>query len=112
MDKSTYVTINGIRVANLISVSSSLEREHKTENGKIHASISSISVNLKRALYSGAPTDGVNIRTLSNFVLKLHTPLHVSTFSGCEWISFNEKIEENRIIEDMQIAAPSYSVAN
>ena len=111
MDKSTYVTVAGKRLANVSELAIKLERDWEFADSAVKVSVSGLSVSFTRYIYHSGATDGINLRTLSNFTLQVHTPEQISTFSGCQWIDFQEIIEENRIVEKVKVVASNYCIA-
>ncbi|MBR6693885.1 MAG: hypothetical protein IKL62_02940 [Clostridia bacterium] len=109
MNKSTYVTVNGTKIANLLEVKLNIERDFEVTNGKLSTTNTAPVVTIRRAQYPSGNSDGIEIRTLSNFTLEIHTGMSISKLTGCEWIAFDETLEQNRTIESIKIAAPSYS---
>lgn len=108
MDKSTYVKINGKKVAGITALSSAFDREWEVADGKLVINTTRMIITLKRVA-TGA-TDGINLRALSDFTLIIATPSGVSTFTGCRWVGFYETVTD-RIVEEMKIAALSYSLS-
>jgi hypothetical protein len=111
MDKTTYVTVDGKRLANVSELSVRLERDWEFADSAVKVVISGLSVSFTRSVYPTGATDGISLRTLSNFTLKIHTPRQTSTFSGCQWIDFQEITEENRIVEKVKIVASNYGIS-
>ena len=109
MNKTVYVTVNDIKIANVVSFNTDFQREWEVKDGKFNVNANVIVVSLKRVLTGAA--DGVRFQGLDNFNLKIKTPQGISTFTGCHWIGFSETMEQNRIVENVKIAAMSYSLA-
>ncbi len=109
MDKSVYVTVNDNKIANIISLSSDFEREWEVKDGAFSVKATVMIISLKRVLTGAA--DGVRLQSLDNFTLKIKTPHGLSSFTGCRWVAFSETIEQNRIVENIKIAAMGYSLA-
>ena len=109
MNKSIYLTVNGAKIAGLLSVSHQMNREYEISNGKLSLKNSAPVISFKRAIYPGEINDGVEIKSLTGFTVELHVGSRVSKLNACEWVDFSESIEENRIVESYKIAATSVS---
>ncbi len=109
LEKAIYVTVNNTRVANLVSVHSEFERELTIEDGQITVPNTYMYITLRRQIFPGdTRSDGLNLRSLSDFSLSIYMPGVVSTFSNCQWLQFKETVDDNVITEEVRIASLKY----
>ena len=106
------VWINDVRVANLLSVENSLEREWGTVGDKSTLVDKQTSVILSRTLYFGQRLpDKVSFFGLNDFKLEIRYPWYTLTFTGCQWVSHKEKLtDQNTVIETMHVVSKTCDV--
>ena len=110
LEKAMYVTVNNSRIANLLHVESTFNREFAIVDGKIAPPTTYMYVTLRRQIFvKDGIRDGLNLRSLSDFSMSIYWPGVVSTYSNCEWLDFKETVvSDNIIIEEMRIASLEY----
>ena len=107
------VTVNNVRLANVIGAEIHLEREPTVDGNTLSVSNKLIKAKITREKWLGdSRSDGQNLRTLSKFALAIEYPGLKSTFANCEWIEFKETIaDDGTVTEQMTIASTSYTVS-